>query len=337
MAKEYDNIIVQHEIRLGRITPTDSWDKNVLPGISDTDIFNLDDFPLDILPSGGISGKISESEMAIIYIRMDNYPKTTSDMVTFIWYREVTPGNWVSFATLNGTDSHEEPYWEYWYSWDYSFVGHFSWEINQPGNYAVEIKTGFGDAWYNFTVIGAKTPPKKAMPGNDIGKPPTENEICFPDTNVDTEFGQYTTSICPRGWYQITFPEGTKGGFYRTLDEARTGILADIATRKTPKYIPPSLSSDKNCNEGNKYEQEWYTLGILPCADGYRHTLNPDEGGYLTCLCEKNYGTTTEKIKEISKDVGKDLGFQPIFDVLKILPQILIVLVIVQIIGAFKK
>src|SRR5574337_228770 len=96
MGIQYDDIIVDHTLKFGRITPTNNWIRNAEPGISTTYSFNIDDFPLDDLPSGGNSNRISPGEMAVCYLRLDNYPKSTSDSVTYIWYKEISPGNYKS-------------------------------------------------------------------------------------------------------------------------------------------------------------------------------------------------------------------------------------------------
>lgn len=148
----YDRITVPHELQFGRILPQEHAVAGVKPQMEQSVYtFHLAEFPENDQPSGGISSRISPSEMAIAYLRVENYPKNESDLVTFSWWR-CDGDHRENIATVRGIDSPEEPGWINWWSDDWSFIGHFDWEIATPGKYGVDVKTVWGDARISFEV-----------------------------------------------------------------------------------------------------------------------------------------------------------------------------------------
>src|SRR5262249_33793018 len=65
----------------------------------------------------------------------------TTGTTSFEWHRAVGPD--VTVYTFNASGS---------YSWAYSFIGHFSWEISEPGSYYIVVTTPSGSARLDFVV-----------------------------------------------------------------------------------------------------------------------------------------------------------------------------------------
>ncbi len=159
MGIAFDNITATHSIKFGTPQPTDNWVSDAEPTFKTTGqyTFDLAKFPAGDLPSGGLSKRISPSEMVMCYIRADNYdPK--DDSIIFRWYKNAKSGDSKLIAETTTPDYKEDPSWTWYYSWDYSFVGHFDWEINEPGSYSCHIITKWGDAWIDFNVIDTSAP-----------------------------------------------------------------------------------------------------------------------------------------------------------------------------------
>ena len=142
---KYDNISVSHEFIVGSPVQTQNqantyccWPLPVRnPG---TYTFNEADFPLNVLPSGGTSNIVSESEMIFVGLNEG----LTTGTTTFEWHRAV--GEDVVVYTFPATGS---------YDWAYSFIGHFLWEISQPGSYYVVVSAPSGSARLDFLVTNS--------------------------------------------------------------------------------------------------------------------------------------------------------------------------------------
>jgi hypothetical protein len=155
----YDGISVPHLIRFCRIVPVSVYDPSVLPGLTgcgDTTTIDLKGIPLDNLPSGGTSKRISPSEMVILYAKLINYPNSGSMDISFI--NKQTNTRIYNYHTAVGACGGDCNYLN-WYWWTYGYIGHFSWEIKDPGQYQAVITTSWGSAYYDFTVIDSSVQP----------------------------------------------------------------------------------------------------------------------------------------------------------------------------------
>ena len=96
------------KVEFGIPEPDENWQADEMPAFRQKGITSvrLDDFPPNVLPSGGMSNRISESEMLMVH---------TCIPVEHIWKNEKGK----ILAHLSGAR--------------YSFIGRFSWEITEPG------------------------------------------------------------------------------------------------------------------------------------------------------------------------------------------------------------
>lgn len=154
----YDNISGTHMLTFGSPIPT----TNVSGGVSfkntNTYVFDLKNFPSGILPSGGSSNILSASEVVMCQLREENY-SPRGDKTVFEWHKAAGIHNSDKILyTGTGPDYYEDPSWTHFYSFDFSFIGHFSWEINEPGYYYVIVKAdgGRGNARIDFQVIDTR-------------------------------------------------------------------------------------------------------------------------------------------------------------------------------------
>lgn len=146
----YDNIRVDHNIVLCNVASDDeraitggSLEKNC--GNPD---LNIDHYPLDLYPSGGNSGKVSASEMVLVNVitsgSMSLVPWRTQP-VNMSWYDG--SDNRLMFNLVSHANNINNK--------AYSFIGHFSHEINKPGKYYVDVDVvGFGSSRVVFNVTG---------------------------------------------------------------------------------------------------------------------------------------------------------------------------------------
>lgn len=146
----FDNIWVDHTIQLCDVT-SDSFRERYggpLKLNCGKTVFNLDEYPLDVLPSGGQSGKISDSEMVYVDVftsgSMSLIPWRTQP-VTMKWY----DGSdnrlmYIGKQDVNNIDNRAG-----------SYIGRFSHEINKPGKYYIDVEVvDFGTQRIVFDVIG---------------------------------------------------------------------------------------------------------------------------------------------------------------------------------------
>jgi hypothetical protein len=152
---EYDNIRVPHTLQFCEPVPTDAWDPGSLPGLRRCGEYarDLNDYPYNDEPSGGSSRRISKSEMALAYLRIDNYPG--SGAIEYLWWRGAAQTVFFRFRmpvpACAGNCG-----WSWWYWWAYSFVGHFRGEIVTEEVYGVDIATSWGDARITFSVADSR-------------------------------------------------------------------------------------------------------------------------------------------------------------------------------------
>jgi hypothetical protein len=137
----FDNISIPHQFIVGSPIPTQDVTRTYCcwpPPVRNagTFTFNLADFPLNILPSGGTSNVISESEMVLVGLAT-----SATGPMTFQWHKAV--GRDTVIYTYSGAAT---------YNWNVSYVGHFSWEIIEPGRYYLVVNTPWGDAELDFLV-----------------------------------------------------------------------------------------------------------------------------------------------------------------------------------------
>ncbi|MBZ5529613.1 MAG: hypothetical protein LAN71_17160 [Acidobacteriia bacterium] len=169
----YDNIGLKNDVKLCQPTPTDNTNEGVRWDWCNSDFtysLHLGDpnsaqyFPLNDLPSGGNSGRISKSEMTIAVVNLlDNDP--VDGYVQYSWYKK--GGN------ADGTDKlivqtdklivsacggyphigREGECGAYGSIEEYSYIGHFTGEIEGGGYYYVIIDTSWGKARIDFEVV----------------------------------------------------------------------------------------------------------------------------------------------------------------------------------------
>jgi hypothetical protein len=140
----YDNIQFPHTFIVGSPVPTQNqagtyccWPLPVRNSGAFT--YRLSDFPLDVLPSGGSSNVASPSEMLLVGINIS----PASAVMRFEWHKAVGQDSVIyAFTTAS-------------FIWAYSFIGHFSWEINEPGLYYLLIDTPSGSARMDFAITGS--------------------------------------------------------------------------------------------------------------------------------------------------------------------------------------
>jgi len=148
----YNDIAVDHSLEFGIPQPTDQWDRNIKPAFQQQGVYNfqLSRFPKNDLPSGGMSDRISPSEMAMIFLEFRNYPFRNAK----IWIK------WKIYEAQRDKliFEYSSPVlrpkngWNIWSMFLYSFIGHFGWEISKPGLYYIMAITPWGKARINFQV-----------------------------------------------------------------------------------------------------------------------------------------------------------------------------------------
>ncbi|HYM24584.1 MAG TPA: carboxypeptidase regulatory-like domain-containing protein [Vicinamibacterales bacterium] len=143
----YDNIAFAHQFIVGSPVPTQNqtatyccWPLPVRN--AGTYTFNLAGFPLDRLPSGGSSNMISDSEMLLVGLNVS--PASTA--MSFEFHKAANQD------TVVYTFAPSQPL-----VWGYAFIGHFSWEINEPGSYYVIVGSSSGSARLDFLVTSSTT------------------------------------------------------------------------------------------------------------------------------------------------------------------------------------
>ncbi len=175
--RSYDNIRVKHKIELcnpasdAEYEITGIFEKNC--GHPD---LNIDNYPLDLLPSGGGSGKVSASEMVLVRITMieDNYISLVpweTDTIIINWY-DGSDNRLIASVNREANSFNLEVR---------CFIGHFSWEINKAGKYYVDLITENGDARVVFDVISVPQPSVTVYPIPSVT--PTSS-WCKPGANV---------------------------------------------------------------------------------------------------------------------------------------------------------
>jgi hypothetical protein len=141
----YDNIQMSHQFIFGSPIPTQNqtatyccWPLSVRN--AGNYILNLASFPLNTLPSGGSSNVISDSEMVLVGLNVSPAAGTMS----FQWHKAVNQDTVVYTYTTPAS-----------FVWSYAFIGHFSWEISEPGGYYVIVDTPWGSARIDFQVTNS--------------------------------------------------------------------------------------------------------------------------------------------------------------------------------------
>lgn len=105
------------------------WDMQSIPGFHELTgqpvSLRLDTFPMNDLPSGGMSTRISPSEMFLVIAE-----SCPNDRITMVW--KDPAGRTISQFTEKGPVVYE-------------FLGRFGWEIKDRGMYTVNVKTTRGE------------------------------------------------------------------------------------------------------------------------------------------------------------------------------------------------
>ena len=165
------DISLKSDISLCQPTPTDNTGEGVKWDWCNTDFsYSLQQtepdayqyFPLNDLPSGGNSGRISKSEMVIAVIDiLDNDPK--DGWIMYSWYKKNAEGSGtdkllvqtekLSIPACGGYPHFGGECGMYGSYEQYSYIGHFSNEIEEGGYYYVIIDTKWGEARIDFEVF----------------------------------------------------------------------------------------------------------------------------------------------------------------------------------------
>jgi hypothetical protein len=166
-----DNIGLKNDIKLCQPVPTDDVNEGVKWNWCDTDFtYSLQQFdknsaqyfPLNDLPSGGNSGRISKSEMVIAVVDLlDNDPK--DGWIIYSWYKKNAGGSGtdkllvqtekLSVPACAGYPHFDGECGMYGSYEQFSYIGHFSGEIENGGYYFVIIDTSWGSARIDFGVV----------------------------------------------------------------------------------------------------------------------------------------------------------------------------------------
>ena len=95
---------------------------------------------------------ISASEMILVALRVENY-RPKNDAVKYEWHRVSGGRPDTIIFSYTSSDFPENPNWTTYWSFDSTYVGHFSWKIDLPGHYYVILTTPWGDARIDFAVV----------------------------------------------------------------------------------------------------------------------------------------------------------------------------------------
>jgi len=181
-----DNISIDHDLIFARPISTDHF--NCIDNIPDyigEGLFEKDlkYFPLDDLPSDKTCTtniRISPSEMCFTLLQLYNHP--TNGTLSQTWKNVDT--NTTFYETQYEIPSPQNN-WELWYSYIWSYVGHFTTEILIPGNYQCITNTPWGSAIIDFKVVD--TTPKIPIEEPIIEEPTTEEPIINEKINTQTK------------------------------------------------------------------------------------------------------------------------------------------------------
>ena len=167
----YDNIGLKNDVKLCQPVPTDDTSKGVKWNWCNSDFtYSLQQFdknsaqyfPPNDLPSGGNSGRISPSEMVIAVVTLlDNDP--VDGYIQYNWYKKSAGVGGVDkllvqtqrfpVSACGGYPHFEGECGVYGSIEQYSYIGHFNWEIESGGYYYVIIDTKWGQARIDFGVV----------------------------------------------------------------------------------------------------------------------------------------------------------------------------------------
>ena len=165
------DISLKSDISLCQPTPTDNTGEGVKWDWCNTDFsYSLQQtepnayqyFPLNDLPSGGNSGRISPSEMVIAVVNiLDNDP--TDGWIMYSWYKKgagtggadklLVQTEKLSVPACGGYPHFGGECGMYGSYEQYAYIGHFSGEIEGGGYYYVIIDTKWGSARIDFEVV----------------------------------------------------------------------------------------------------------------------------------------------------------------------------------------
>lgn len=264
-----------HYIEFCRPIPTDHFNciaSDSTPGTTDCGIFTRDlkDFPLDDQPSGGActsNVRISPSEMAYCYVRFNQYP--AGSPVTQIWTNKDTNEElYRHTVTLRPPD----PHWTWWYGYTFSWIGHFSWEINSSGNYRCEISTPYwGNATIDFVVVNsvgslaiASTPSNARIWIDEIDK-----AVYTPNTITGLTAGNHSYKLVHTGY------EDLRGNFSITPESVTP--VSKIVKFKPSVYFTSTPTNARitldNVNTGI-YTPATF-IGLTENAHPYKLVLAP--------------------------------------------------------------
>ena len=204
-----DDISLNNKVDLCQPVPTDDTSNGVKWDWCNSDFsFSLQQFdknsaqyfPLNDLPSGGNSGRISKSEMVIAVVNiLDNDP--AEGWVQYSWYEkggnvDGTDKKMVQTEKLPVSACGGYPHIGgecgiYGTVQHYAYVGHFSGEIESGGYYFVLIDTKWGEARIDFEAI---TPDDHITnPGDGVSTVVTP--VPTVQTNVQTQAVSLNTPV----------------------------------------------------------------------------------------------------------------------------------------------
>jgi hypothetical protein len=166
-----NDISLKNDVKLCQPVPTDDTSKGVkwnwcnidfTYSLQQTDPNSAQYFPLNDLPSGGNSGRISPSEMVIAVVNLlVNDP--VGGYVQYSWYKKsadvggadklLVQTEKLPVLACGGYPHFGSECGMYGSVIQYSYIGHFSGEIEEGGYYYVIVATTWGQARIDFGVV----------------------------------------------------------------------------------------------------------------------------------------------------------------------------------------
>lgn len=175
----YDNIGLKNDVKLCQPVPTDDTSKGVrwdwcnvdfTYSLQQFDKESFQYFPLNDLPSGGNSKRISKSEMTIAIVTL-LVNDSAGGYVQFDWYKKEASGDRLmvksqklSVPACGGYPHIGDECGIYGSLEEFGYIGHFSGEIVEGGYYYVIIDTKWGQSRIDFVVM----PVPGGAPGNGV-------------------------------------------------------------------------------------------------------------------------------------------------------------------------
>ena len=162
-----NDISLKNDVKLCQPIPTEDVTKGVkwdwcntdfTYSLQQTDPNSAQYFPLNDLPSGGNSGRLSASEMVIVVVNiLDNDP--TNGYIQYSWFKKgetdklLFQSQKIIVPACGGFPSVGHECGIYKAYENCAYIGHFSSEIDEGGYYYVIVDTKWGQARVDFGVV----------------------------------------------------------------------------------------------------------------------------------------------------------------------------------------